>query len=251
MPQQLSDKKKVCLNCGETTRGNFCAQCGQPTSTGKISFREIMKDFFGSTFALDGPLLKTIWTLIVNPGKLFREFIAGKRKTYFKPVAFFVLITAVYLILKSIIHFAPLEVEFKTGQEGLATISSGNKESLRLFDHNINNILFSLVFSIAFMLKLFFRKKYNLAEYTSIGFYIAGMFTILMIIMMFIKKFTAIGFNDIEFGILALFISYNSFSLFQKKNVGAIIKYLLVGILSLILYLIFAIVFFLLILLLR
>ncbi|NOX46877.1 MAG: DUF3667 domain-containing protein [Chlorobi bacterium] len=43
-------------------------------------------------FALEGPFWLTIKLLFVNPGKLFREYIAGKRKAYYKSVAFFFLI---------------------------------------------------------------------------------------------------------------------------------------------------------------
>ena len=37
-------------------------------------------------FSVNAPLLVTLKYLCIHPGKLFREFIAGKRKTYYKPV---------------------------------------------------------------------------------------------------------------------------------------------------------------------
>ena len=196
-------------------------------------------------FALEGPLFLSIKLLIINPGKLFREYIGGKRKTYYKPVAFFILVTAVYLILKAWIGYDPLEGEFvKNGQDDLSLISSRSEETFKMMSKNINNILFLLVFSIAFALKLFFGKKYNLAEYTSIGFFITGFYTLIKIITMFIGKFTSVEVDNIELVVLILLISYSSFSLFQGKDFWSVLKYLLVGLFGLVFYFLLAIGFF-------
>ena len=151
-------------------------------------------------------------------GKLLREYIAGKRKSYYKPVAFFILATAVYLILRVWIKFDPLEGEFTKGQTDLAEISTKGEEVFRSMEDNINYILFFLVFSIAFNFKLFFKKEYNLAEYTSIGLFITGLYTLMKIITMFFGKFASAEVDNIEIGILLLLIFYSSFSLFQKKR---------------------------------
>ena len=162
MPQKIAGNNTNCLNCGNTIKGKYCTQCGQSTSIGRITFKETVSSFLTIAFAFEGQLWLTIRLLITNPGKLFREYIAGKRKAYYKPVAFFILITAAYLILRAWIDFNPLADEsVKNDLEDLTAISAKNGEVFRLMSANINNILFLLVFSIAFMLKLFFRKRYN------------------------------------------------------------------------------------------
>ena len=245
MPQKLAGNSTNCLNCGTAIQENYCSRCGQPTNTGEISFKETISNFLTVSFALEGPLWLTIRGLIINPGNLFREYIAGKRKTYYKPVAFFILITAVYLILRTLIGFDLLEDgSAKKDIEELAAISPKTHEVFRVMSSNINNILFLLVFSIALMLKLFFKKKYNLAEYTSIALFIVGIYTIVRTITMFIDKFTKIEIDSIELGILLVLIFYSSFSLFQEKNFLSVVKYALVSIFSLVLYLIFALGFF-------
>lgn len=219
MQQQLTSKGNLCLNCGTALEGNFCAECGQPGSTGRISFNETIRNFFGITFALEGPLWLTIRLLIVNPGKLFREYIGGKRKTYYKPVAFFILFTAAYLILRAWIGFDPLaNKSIKNDLKDLTAVSAKSGEVIRMMSANINNILFLLVFSIAIMLKLFFGKRYNLAEYTSIALFIVGTYTLVKIITMFIGKFAEIEIDNIELEILLILIFYSSFSLFQQKK---------------------------------
>ena len=205
---QLSDNNSSCLNCGEALQGNYCAGCGQAANIGKISFKETFSNFFAIAFALEGPLWLTIRLLIVNPGKLFREYIAGKRKSYYKPVAFFILATAVYLILRAWIKFDPLEGEFTKGQTDLAEFSTKSEEVFRSMDDNINYILFFLVFSIALNFKLFFRNKYSLAEYTTIGLFITGMYALMKIITMFLGKFASAEVDNTELGILLLLIFF-------------------------------------------
>lgn len=252
MPIQLKDKNRSCLNCGTKLQGEFCVQCGQPASTGRINFKETIDSFLSIAFAFKGPLRTTIRLLVTNPGKLFREYIGGKRKTYYKPVAFFILVTAVYIILRALIDFDPLEGEsVKNDLKELNAISAKMGEVFRLMSVNINNILFLLVFSIALVFKLFFRKKYNLAEYTSIALFIAGIYTMVKTITMFIGKFALIEIDTIELIILLLLIFYSSFSLFQKKDFLSVVKYTLVSLFSLLLYIIFGVGFFFLIVLLR
>ena len=114
-------------------------------------------------------------------------------------------------------------------------------EVIRLMENNINYQLFLLIFSIAISFKLFFSKKYNLAEYTSIGLYITGVYALVRIIAMFFNKFVAVEVDEFELGALFLYLFYCSFSLFQKKNIGSVMRYAMVGFFSLILYFIFTI----------
>lgn len=160
MQQQLRDKNEHCLNCGTAIQHNYCQKCGQATSTGLITFKETINNFLSITFALEDPLWKTIRLLITNPGKLFREYISGRRKAYYKPVAFFILLTAIYIILSAFINFDPIEnTSASEDIEFLSEISPKYVETTKLMSENINNILFFLVFSIALVFKLFLKNN--------------------------------------------------------------------------------------------
>ncbi len=245
MTQKLLENNTNCLNCGTEIQENYCSKCGQPTKTARITFKETINNFLSIAFAFEGPLWLSIRLLITNPGKLFREYISGKRKIYYKPVAFFILVTAVYLIIRALINFDPLAGgSVKNDIEKLNAISPRMGEVFRLMSVNINNILFLLVFSIALMLKLFFKKKYNLAEYTSIALFIVGIYTLVKIVTMFIGKFALVDIDNIEIGILLILVFYSSFSLFEQKHFSSVVKYALVSFFSLGLYIIFALSFF-------
>ncbi|MEM7298901.1 MAG: DUF3667 domain-containing protein, partial [Bacteroidota bacterium] len=145
-----------CLNCGSTVEENYCANCGQSTSITRITFRETINEFFSSSFALEGPLLSTVRLLIVNPGRLFREFIGGKRKSYYKPVAFFVVLTAAYIILRNLIGYDPFELQPELKRKDLPETARTFILAGRFMVANINNIMFFLVLAIGLTQKLFY-----------------------------------------------------------------------------------------------
>jgi hypothetical protein len=240
-----------CLNCSSELSGKFCSNCGQKSDVGRITFKETISAFLSASFGLEGPLLYTIKGLIVNPGRVFREYMAGRRKTYYKPVTFFVLTTALYIVIRTLINFDPLEGQLgmNNTNDKLPELAIKSKQAARFMVAHINHILISLVFAIAFMSKLFFWNKQNLAEYTAIGFLITGMYILFDIPQMFINKYTRFDIKQLQLILLALYIMYCLGSFFRKKNLRNLLAYFFIGVFSILLYMIlgfglsFAIVF--------
>ncbi len=229
-----------CLNCNEPVNGKYCGACGQSIKVGTITFRETLNGFLSSTFALEGPLLYTIKQLIVNPGKHHKEFISGKRKTYYKPVAFFIVLTAAYILLRALLGYDPLEGQVQDeAPADYAEMQELSLKAARFMVDNINNIMFTLVLSIGLALKIFFRRRYNLAEYTTIGFYVAGIYILFGILFMFFQHFTGLRINQIQLIILFLYVFYTQWSLFGKVKIGYLLKYALVGVTSILFYMVF------------
>lgn len=94
---------KVCYNCQTplSSSSKFCPKCGQKYTTGRISVRRLLANFFRDELNFDSRLVRTIAALFI-PGKLTEEFFKGKHKTYFPPIRFFLVIA---LVLISIIAF--------------------------------------------------------------------------------------------------------------------------------------------------
>lgn len=235
-------KPTNCLNCGSPLEGNYCSECGQSAYVGKITFRETFESFLSSVFALEGPLIGTSVNLLRNPGKVFREFLSGKRRKYYKPVAYFVLLTAIYLVVRALLDYNPLEGQLPdqniSGSESEAQARQISGEAARYMVKNINNIMFLLVFSLGLMLKLFFRKRYNLAEYTAIGFYITGVYILFGFCVMLFNYFTGFRNHQIQLVFLIVYVIYCEISLFKNYNFWQLLKYLLVAAFSLVLYMI-------------
>lgn len=234
----INQPSSKCLNCNAELSGNFCANCGQKAALGRITFKETLYSFMSASFALEGPLLYTIKGLILRPGKVFREYFSGKRKTYYKPVAFFILMTAFYIILRTMINFDPLEgqVAMEPSNHDLPRSVIKTRQAARFMVAHINHIMFFLVFSIGIITKFFFWKKQNLAEYTAIGFYISGMYILFGIPLMFISKYTSFSTNQFQLILLAIYILFCVGSFFKKRSFRNVLAYFFTSILSILLY---------------
>ena len=110
-----------CLNCGHPLNGeeNFCPECGQKNDLRKISVKEIILQFFSGFFAFDNLFFRTLKPLILHPGKVSKDFIAGKRKMYSNPFQLFLHVSIIFFITINLIasfqRFSSIESEEKEG----------------------------------------------------------------------------------------------------------------------------------------
>lgn len=90
-----------CLNCEAPLRENdrFCPNCGQEDRNLEISFWEFIKDYLSSNFNFDTKLGRTITDLVLKPGKITHEYLAGKRTSYVKPLQVYFFVSFVYFML--------------------------------------------------------------------------------------------------------------------------------------------------------
>ena len=216
----------VCKNCNHNIEGDYCSNCGQRTSIYQVTFKETYQDLVDALFSLNGPLLTTFKMLVVNPGWMFNEYLAGRRKKYYKPVTFFILMTAIYLLIRWIINYDPnistlLKVEDPYDSQILT-----NARSFMLL--NIDKLLFAFVFSLGLIMKLFFFKKNSLAEFLAISFYLIGVYTVLTILNMFYIQYIDMTFQGIHLITMLLYFIYAMVSFFKKNKAIVIIKSILV-----------------------
>lgn len=90
-----------CLNCGTAIEPghHFCPQCGQKADTHRISLHEITHDAIHYFTHADKGIFHLIKALAAHPGKVASEYIAGKRKTYFKPLNFFLIVAGIVVFM--------------------------------------------------------------------------------------------------------------------------------------------------------
>lgn len=227
---------KSCLNCDAELLGEFCHHCGQSAKVKRLAFLETLKDFFSSAFALEGPLIQTMKMLLVNPGLLFREYIAGKRKKYYRPVAFFILLTAIYLIVRSLISYDPFADNPMT-----TNVPESRKKMVEagyFMVRNINNILFTLVLSIAISQKLFFYRRHNFTEYLTMGFFIVGIYNFFGIVFAMFSTYIYQVKPQVNLVILFAYLLYSNYSLHQDRSFRGLFRYPLVSVLSIIGYMV-------------
>ena len=149
----------TCRNCGKSIKNQFCEYCGQRTSVDKVTFTETFHDLVDNLFSISAPLPRTIRDMAIRPGKMFRDYLAGKRKQYYKPISFFILATIIYLFFRWLIDF---DIRGEVISTESAIEQMGQNNIIRARDYmfrNINNLLFFFVLSLSFMLKIFNRKS--------------------------------------------------------------------------------------------
>jgi hypothetical protein len=78
----------VCSDCGAPTSGNFCANCGQPTHVHR-TLLHLGEELLHGVMHFDARIWRTLPLLWLNPGRLTREWVQGKRSRYVSPLAIF------------------------------------------------------------------------------------------------------------------------------------------------------------------
>ena len=90
----------LCLNCGASLSGLFCASCGQRDLPPYPSVRELAVDAVSEFSGWDGRLASTLRALIQRPGKLTHEFLEGRRVRYISPLRLYLMASLVYFRLR-------------------------------------------------------------------------------------------------------------------------------------------------------
>ena len=212
----------TCKNCDAPVDGNYCAACGQKSTVSKITITETFQEIINMFFSVNTPLLVTLKYLCSNPGKLFREYIQGKRKTYYKPVPFFILMTVFYVIMSSFFNTEFLKSEMINNE--LQNTEALLNRAGQFMQRNVTNFLFLFVFSIGISLKLLFRKRYSLAEYLTIAFYLVGIYTLMTSCFMYFINKLPLSLRSIPFLFMMVYFMYAIISFFKQRHIKIFMK---------------------------
>lgn len=90
-----------CTNCKHPLdiSDKYCPSCSQANSTKKLTLKDFFDEFFASLISYDSRLLKTLSALLTKPGKITRDYIAGKRVSYTNPFRFLLSLSIVYFLM--------------------------------------------------------------------------------------------------------------------------------------------------------
>ncbi|MES2833418.1 MAG: DUF3667 domain-containing protein [Pseudomonadota bacterium] len=77
-----------CTDCGAAVESRFCPECGQPTHVHR-SLLHLVEEVLHGVLHFDARIWRTLPLLALNPGRLTREWVQGKRTRYVSPLALF------------------------------------------------------------------------------------------------------------------------------------------------------------------
>lgn len=82
------DAEGNCTDCGQAVEGKFCSNCGQPTHVHR-SLLHLGEEMLHGVLHFDARIWRTLPLLAINPGRLTREWVEGRRTRYVSPLAMF------------------------------------------------------------------------------------------------------------------------------------------------------------------
>jgi hypothetical protein len=144
----------VCKNCDAHFKGHYCSNCAQKASTARLKPGDILHELWHNFTHTDKGVLGLIKSLFADPGKVIREYIAGRRKKYFNPYTFFLIVTALLIYVSGkVFHYEDERYHYN------------NEFGQYISKHYNTIVLLSLPFLATILKLVFFKKGYNYAEW--------------------------------------------------------------------------------------
>lgn len=98
------DLPSRCENCEAALHGHYCHDCGQSVHNPVRNFGHAIEEVFESFWHLDGRVFRTLRELM-SPGKVAREYLAGRRVRYIPPLRLFVIVSVLtFFVAQFAIH---------------------------------------------------------------------------------------------------------------------------------------------------
>lgn len=147
----------VCLNCSNPLSEKFCGECGQKAATHRFTIHEWLHEIPHSIFHVDGGFFVTFKNLCLRPGNMIREYLAGRRKSYFSPFLYLLIMCGVFVVISLLAADAsrakPEIVDFASAYNYLLT-------------NYYKPIIVAMVLPLALATRLvFWRAGFNFAEH--------------------------------------------------------------------------------------
>ena len=92
-----------CLNCGAALGGSFCGSCGQRRLHGRLDLHEVFHETVHAFTHADQGIVRLVKDLALRPRVVYRDYFAGRRRTYFNPVLFLLLVLGVTIAAQSLV----------------------------------------------------------------------------------------------------------------------------------------------------
>ena len=136
----MSEEPRACANCGEPFASPppaFCPACGQESRVRAPTLGEFVQQFGGAYFSTEGALWRTLKLLLLKPGELTRQYLAGRRKHYVLPLRLYLTISLVTILLMRLVAGTdaelglPADLDLRQGEYALLAIDGDTGAGLK------------------------------------------------------------------------------------------------------------------------
>jgi hypothetical protein len=134
-PHHAPEPGTLCSNCGTELKGYYCHVCGQSDQDTHRSIWHLMWEGIEGLTHLDGRLGQTLPALFLNPGKLARDHLEGRRQRHVPPFRLFLITLLIFMfVLESLFHGATSEKR---------TVLHGQTVTMVNGKHETTNVVFA------------------------------------------------------------------------------------------------------------
>jgi len=169
---------KHCLNCDNeiTATQKFCSHCGQTTHVHRFTLTHFFHEVFHAFTHTDKGIFFLIKELFLRPGIVAKEYIAGKRKKYFNPFTFFLILAAFFVFSSSL--SGTIKKEKQDMPERITKIDNDEKreEAIAIYERALKTQQFfikhgnivamiAVPFFACYFWLIFYKRKYNYSEH--------------------------------------------------------------------------------------
>lgn len=202
-----------CITCKHEHEENFCPNCGEKAMVSRIEFSSIVSGAISSLTNMNNGFLYNIKHLTIAPKKTITQYIAGKRKGVYNPIAYVIISIALYLFVYSIVNkFTP----FVAAKSDVVERDTAAYQAGQVFGGYFKYYWFLSVIFLSLSTKLLFR-KYNFFEHLSINSFIVGHATLIAIVSILVYSKLIIMINPFVWIIIGILL-YQT----HKKEIGKI-----------------------------
>ncbi|WP_300566706.1 DUF3667 domain-containing protein [Flavobacterium sp.] len=198
----------ICKNCQTSNLeiNVYCPQCSQKIQLHRLTFHDILHEAIHYFTHADKGVFQLVRDLIIKRGIIAREYIEGKRKKYFPPLSFFMLIATVFVFMatlgepketKNVLEIHPELTKITDSAKKQATINMYERaENVMHFTTKYSNLMAMCSLPLtALVFWLFYRKgKYNYIEHLVAGMYMLGIciliYALIILPLSYIFKFS-------------------------------------------------------------
>jgi Protein of unknown function (DUF3667) len=195
--QLLIMHSSSCLNCNNSLQpaDKFCSYCGQNASVHRFTLRNFFHEGFHAVTHTDKGIFHLLKCLATKPGTTAREYIMGKRKKYFNPFTFFLIMMGVFVFSNNYFS-APLKkvepdprimqrMPPEAKQKYTATMQRVNTANT-VFRKNGNVVAMIAVPFITLFTWLFFRRRgFNYGEHLTANMMFVAFSNLIFTILIF------------------------------------------------------------------
>ena len=173
-----------CLNCEAPLAGQaYCPACGQDARTRRLTLADIGHAAVHVLTHADHSVFRLVRDLALRPGRVAGEYVAGRRRKYFNPFTFVLVIVGVAALVMGATNF----IDF--------TRAAPSNPVSAFLQRNINLVILAQLPLLALFTRMLFRREgLHFAEHLVLAAYTSG-FRSIFFMLLVVPAWTLLGLD--------------------------------------------------------